>query len=476
MKKKIIFFELNEVPFRIIDYYCQLNPTSALAKMLPHLHQFETYSEDVTTLSPWKTWPTVHRGVVDDKHCLYDFGQDLSGADDAFPPIWKLLAKNGVKTGVFGSLHTYPLPKDLENYSFYFPDTFAAGSECFPKKLSDFQAFNLEMARESSRNVSKRIPWKSALKVLASSPSLGLKPATYAKVGGQVLSEKKDAWKKVRRRTYQSVLAFDVFMKQLKDKKPDFVTFFTNHVASSMHRYWAACFPEDYDQFEYSEDWVKTYSKEIQFTMSKFDAMFRQLVNFVNQNPDYVLWLSSSMGQEATVAKPLETQLYITDMNRFLSKFGLSENDWEKRPSMMPRFNFFIKEEKANLFREKVKSLRVNDEVVRVAEAEKGFFAVHLGHENLYERENSIQLGEMTYSLEEMGLENTRIEDKSNTTAYHIPQGTLMIYDSRNAAKADTGRVQVSTLELAPTILNNFGLPVPRYMKNPAPIAAPKAA
>ena len=42
------------------------------------------------------------------------------------------------------------------------------------------------------------------------------------------------------RRTYQAGLAFDIFINFLQSTKPAFATFFTNHVASSMHRFWAA--------------------------------------------------------------------------------------------------------------------------------------------------------------------------------------------------------------------------------------------
>src|SRR4030095_7594867 len=121
--------------------------------LLPSCHRYETFTEDVSDLSPWKTWPTLHRGVNDEKHFIQDFGQDLADVDREYPPIWHLLAKAGVSTGVCWRLHSYPMPRDLSGYAFYLPDTFAAGSECFPDQLSVFQDFNLRMARESARNV-----------------------------------------------------------------------------------------------------------------------------------------------------------------------------------------------------------------------------------------------------------------------------------------------------------------------------------
>ena len=159
---KVILFELNEVPYKVIHHFCKLYPESNLAKVLKKGRKYETYAEDQGHLSPWITWPTVHRGVTNEKHFISDFGQDLDEQEKEYPAIWNMLAKNGVKVGLFGSLHTYPVPEHIENFSFYVPDTFAAGSECFPKKLETFQKFNLAMARDSSRVVSQKIPGKEA--------------------------------------------------------------------------------------------------------------------------------------------------------------------------------------------------------------------------------------------------------------------------------------------------------------------------
>ncbi len=56
-------FELNEVPLRIYRHYAERHPRSAVAKLLAHGRRWETVSEDEGHLSPWVTWPTLHRGV-----------------------------------------------------------------------------------------------------------------------------------------------------------------------------------------------------------------------------------------------------------------------------------------------------------------------------------------------------------------------------------------------------------------------------
>ena len=76
-----------------------------------------------------------------------------------------------MRVGLFGSLHSYPLPEDVRDYAFYVPDVFAAGDECFPEGVEDFQSFNLAMSRRSALNVAQGVPWREALRFLASAPA-----------------------------------------------------------------------------------------------------------------------------------------------------------------------------------------------------------------------------------------------------------------------------------------------------------------
>lgn len=470
MVRRIILFELNEVPLRIIDRFCEVDPGSALARRLPSIRRYETRSEDPGPLSPWKTWPSVHRGVASDRHRVHDFGQDLTKADRAYPPLWKLLTTHGVRVGVFGSLHSYPMPASLENYVFYVPDTFAAGPECFPGALSVFQAFNLEMARASPRNVARGIPWKPAARLLARSPALGLRLATFGEIGRHLAAERFRKWEATRRRTYQTVLAFDVFMRQLRSARPQFATFFTNHVAASMHRYWAASFPGDYEDVEFTEDWLDTYAHEIDFAMSKFDGMFGTLADFVDANPEYVLWVTSSMGQEATHARPLESELSMRDPERFMERLGLEKGDWESRPAMFPDYVFTVRPDRIGAVRGRLASLRFGSKPVTWTSEDGGFLRITLG--GCHEQSKSARLDGREVSFEALGLENLRIDDRSGSTAYHVPNGSLLIYDPAAAgAGSRREKPQVSTLEIAPAILKNYAAPVPDYMRPPAAIA-----
>ena len=460
---KVILFELNEVPYKVIQHFCKLYPESNLATVLSKGKKFETYAEDQGHLSPWITWPTVHRGVTSEKHYISDFGQDLTEQDKQYPAIWNLLAKNGVKVGLFGSLHTYPLPAYNPNFSFYVPDTFAAGSECFPKKLETFQKFNLAMARDSSRVVSNKIPGKEVIDFLIKLPDLGLKFKTATDIATQLVDERINKWKVVRRRTSQSIIGFDIFYKQLESQKPDFATFFTNHVASSQHRYWAAAFPEDYESLKLGREWVETYNGEIIYTMKKADEMIGRLVKFIDKNPEYSLWILSSMGQQAVEAKEIYTDLFVTNGKRFMDNFDLGSGSYELKPSMVPQFNVQIHVDKRREFEEKLATLRISDQSINFRQKAEGFYSLDIGIPNLDESKIRIELMGQQILLEHSGMENVKIQDRCGATAYHIPEGSFIIYaPARRLNGNDVAKI--STKDIAPTILRNFNVAIPDYM------------
>ncbi|MEQ1605890.1 MAG: hypothetical protein ABL999_13585 [Pyrinomonadaceae bacterium] len=459
---KLILFELNEVPVRILDYYRRAKPHSWLAKNYSKLKKYETYSENIGHLSPWNTWPTVHRGVSNERHYISDFNQDLSEVNREFPPIWDILTKSGVKTGVFGSFHSYPLPADLTNYDFYVPDVFAAGSECFPASIEVFQDVNLKLSRESARNVDRSVPFGQIARLVAKVTDLGFRPSTMLDIGGHLTQERFTRWKATRRRTYQSVLAFDVFFKLLRQTRPDFVTFFTNHVASSMHRYWAALFPEDYENQKYEQDWIETYGGEIMFAMDKTDKMLARLAGFIVKNPEYKLLVTSSMGQNAVECEPIETQLYVDDKTKFMTMLGVESADFEPLPSMLPQFNFSIAETRKDEIEQKLETLMVNGEAIAFRRLTGKGFSVDLGQPNL--KETVITLGGNVVDLDSGGLKNVVIEDKSSSTAYHIPEGHFFVYHP-SFAEAEFASEQMPTAEIAPLILTNFGVFPADYMK-----------
>ena len=388
-----------------------------------------------------------------------------------------MLHRAGVSVGICGTLHSFPVPDDIADYSFYLPDSFATEPTAFPQELAAFQEFNLTMVRASSRNVDTGIPKAAALRFLRSTPKIGIRPQTFAVLAGQLALERRKPWLSTRRRSYQSIFAFDLFAKQLAQRRPAFSSFFTNHVASAMHRYWAAGHPGDYDQLNLGDEWMARYRDEVPWAMQRVDDMLGRLVAFADTNPEYQLWVASSMGQGPTFAQPLETQLYLQDPAMFLQALGAVPADgWSRRPAMLPAVQPADRGEYADAFEAALRDITVGGAALAYRRAELGFFSLQWGQPNLHDRPDAVRIAGTVRSPDSLGLQIVEIEEQSDTTAYHVPHGVLAIYDPQDRKPKSVPRKEVSVLEIAPAILANFGVAQPHYMQEPASLVTTRSA
>ena len=472
MTRRIVLFELNEVPWRIVNEYVADNPRSALARILPTSRCHTSIAADRGHLSPWTTWPTLHRGVNDEQHMIGSFGQDRAEVDGFFPPIWQLLHDAGVSVGICGTLHSYPAPADISSYSFYLPDSFAGDATAYPAELAAFQEFNLRMVAASCRNVDTGIPRAAALKFLRWTPKIGIRPRTFAALTGQLLAERRKPWLSTRRRSFQAIFAFDLFEKHLYQIRPGFSSFFTNHVASAMHRYWAAGHPGDYEQVKLDDRWMARYRDEVPWAMARADEMIGRLAAFADANPEYELWIASSMGQGPTLAQPLETQLYLEGLPTFMQAVaGIPMDGWSRRPAMLPQRNVHVEPDHADRFEAALRAITVAGAPLRFRRADNGFFSMEWGQPNLHDQPDAVRFAGEIRSPASLGLRAVEIEERSDTTAYHVPQGLLAIYDPQHPSAKSQERPDVSVLDIAPKMLTNFGVAVPEYMQEPVGLA-----
>ena len=142
--RDVILYELNEVPWSVVDYYVEQRPDSNFAALVKNGQSLTTVnSGPAGRLQPWRTWPTLHTSMYD--HNSFDLGQD----PDTFrgDPIWDVAEKAGLNVGLFGPLQSWPARK-FAHGGFYIPDTFSQDSKTYPESLRGFQDFNLSMTRK----------------------------------------------------------------------------------------------------------------------------------------------------------------------------------------------------------------------------------------------------------------------------------------------------------------------------------------
>jgi hypothetical protein len=469
MARKLILFELNEVPQRVFDFYCEARPRSPIAQLRRSAKEYQTFTEDRGHLSPWVTWPTLHRGVPDEKHTIAHLGQDLGEIDEAYPPIWQLLAQRGITIGMGGSLHSFPMPANPESYLFYLPDTFAWAPTAFPPELNAFQAFNLAMVARSPRDVDTGLGLRDAALLLPNFGKLGFTAKTTGMVARQLFAERVRRERKVRRRTIHASLAFDAVMHQIETTKPSFATFFTNHVASAMHRFWAASFPADFAVLEYDGEWIAKFQDEIAFAMSEADRFVARLMGFVSSNPEYVLLVATSMGQSANGGDAHHTELMIVNHETFMEAVGVPKGKWKRRPTMAPDYTYEVAPEYQNTCCERVAQIRLGADQTSILCDKIGDHLVHLHvtAPNVNAERDRVWMGNREVKFPEIGLGVIETDFQQGCTGYHIPEGMLFAFDPQRSA-ATRGVSQVSTCDIAPSILNFFDVSPASYMRNAA--------
>lgn len=469
---KVILFELNEVPFRVIDKYVEANPRSCLARVLKKGGAYQSENQDTVQLDPWIAWPTLHRGVTDAHHGIFHLGQGTSESDVRYPPIWQIVKAQTDEVGVFGSLTSSTVPSDANSYSFYIPDYFAAEPFANPSSLLPFQELNLRLTRNSGRNVSRKIPLAPALAFAKSATSMGISANTVSQIVRQLASESLNKDRKTRRRSIQPLLMLDLFMRQMRKKRPIFATFYTNHVAAAMHRYWAAYFPEDYREGEgMPGEWVQRFAGEIPAAMDRLDEMLAKLVEFVDADPDYTLVVATAIGQAAIPTGEAKAFLTVTDTLRFLTACGLSASSKvEAMPAMVPCITVSIPPSSIRRMTDALRTLKIGGEhmvedprpvgPMSFDVKSSGTLHIFIQWDN-YAGDKQVELNGKTMSFAEAGLGMMVHEDGVNCSAQHVPTGAVLVY----GAKTRSTRGSVLSTDIAPNILTHLDLKVPDYMR-----------
>lgn len=456
---RIISYELNEVPWRIIDLYVHLKPNSTLAHILKKARTFTTRTYDTGELHPWTTWPTFHRGVYNNQHDIRFLNQDIL---TEYLPIWEVLSTHKYHVGVFGSLQSYP--PQVKGYDFYIPDTFARSARTHPATYTHFQAFNLAQTQRDGA-VARDIQiqpnvFGQILKMLMT----GLHLSTFLTLCFHVVKEKLNPNHKTYRSILQSPAAFDFFMKALSHSRPDFCTFFTNHVAGMMHRYWKQLFPEDFDlSFEKLSPRDQFLSENILRAMDITDAQLGVLKTYAETH-GYTLMIASSMGQDALDRGDYIGEPRIQDLSQFCKAIGY-KGKISQNLAMQPDFaTAFETIDELKDFKERVSKLQ-NEHGDKVVSFKESGHTLNLSlgitkkcaQDRVY-----FQNGGGKLMLKEMGIE---LLMRDQGTAYHIPEGILLLYTAHKMGK--DGRDEIESAHVFPSLLEAYNIDLPSYAKKP---------
>ena len=242
-----------------------------------------------------------------------------------------------------------------------------------------------------------------------------------------LIQELFDARYKKRRSNIQAMFSFDAYKKKLKENYTNYSTFFTNHVAANMHRYWLHTFPDDFD------DNLKENIKDAGFNsfsilkaMDIADKQIGYLMKF-QESRGGALWVVSGLGQEAIEREEFQYELFLDNENKFLEFFNLEKKNYNFIPSMYPDINIRCKNEECLLLLvKKVKTLKdfKGNKILRQRYLNKGNTlnlviesqAPINKFDNLFVYKKSVKLSEIGFKL----------ISRDNGTGYHIKEGIFI--------------------------------------------------
>lgn len=222
----VLILELNEVNFDHVREYIKLGRLPHLAQLLKSHALIETTSEKkYEELEPWIQWVTAHTGLPLSKHAVFRLGDIV---DQDLPQIWEVLEARGLKVGAISPMNA---KNRCENAAFFMPDpwtpTIVTGSALM-KRLYD------AVSQAVNDNAKGRITLQSALWLF-----VGL--AVYARPANYLVYLKILGWIILRRSWASSLLLdqllSDLFVREVKRKKPNFATLFLNAGAHIQHHY-----------------------------------------------------------------------------------------------------------------------------------------------------------------------------------------------------------------------------------------------
>ncbi len=425
--KRLLIYELNEVPRKIVVDFIKKRPSSTLAKIIKEGCFLETYTSDQEELHPWSTWPTVYRGVNNKLHNIRYINQDLTSADKKYPPVWQILEKNNIDIGIFGTLQSYP-PRSSKNYHFYIPDTFAPNKKTYPESLNSFQDFNLQLANENKAQ-SNNISPKSFLLFFKLILSGNISKISVLKILVHMVKEIINKDYKKRRPFIQNLLAFGLYFKLINKYKPSFTTFFTNHVASTMHRYWKDAYPSDYNK---QKNINKFNSKLIFKSMELVDSQIKKLKDYCeNNNSD--LWIISSMGQKAIERGKYIPETILTNFENLIQSLDLPLENYELLPAMQPDICIKCKDSSSlNLIKSTIKSfIDLNKQKVLIERYNQNSLYINysLSTSISLSKNKKIIFKNKVYDIDEFGL---KIISRTQGSAYHSRDGIFISNNNLN--------------------------------------------
>lgn len=459
--RSVILYELNEVPWSVVDYYVARRPRSHLAALLAGGQSLTTRHDDspeLQGLQPWRTWPSLHNSTY--RHNSFDLGQDP--ATFRGDSIWSVAERAGLRVGLFGPLQSWPARR-FAHGGFYVPDTFSQDSVTVPASLSRFQAFNLAMTSENNFTSDAALHPRAIMATGVDLVRHGLSPWSARTLAMHLTREMRDRRYKSLRPAMQVLPCFDLYWRLHRKHRPQLSVFFTNHVASMMHRFWGDAMPGYTESHDYVADEV--YGEFIRTAMDFTDRQLGRICRYIAAHPRTMLVIAASMGQGPVDPRFTDRSLFVLDDHRRLvAQLGLPPA--ELGLTMYPHLSLvFADDAAARHAVEPLRSVHIEGVGPLFSRFHVEGRTVTFAIDNAIDTSNDSARGAVVARYRGQGAQSDAVAAPAqlglvlrcrvggDNTAYHIPQGMLLAYGA--GVPCDPSRREVDVLDVAPSLLAN---------------------
>lgn len=454
----VIVYELNEVPWRVVDHHVQRHPDGAFARVLAEGATFTTRVDG--PLHPWVAWPTLHRGLPPAEHGVRFLGQDPTSTRGE--PLWEALSRAGRSIGVFGSFWALAPPAGMRG--FFVPDLFQADGRCEPAGLAPFHHFQRTQAEAGGRVVPTGFDLRGAARIAPTLLRLGARLRTLGAAAAQLADERRDPRRRYRRPLFAAHLGMDLFEAAWRRYRPDYAAFFTNHQAYLMHRFWRASFPGDAAEADLSRPQQETarpglpegtwrgpppmdeddrfYAEALPHGMELADAQLDRLLRLAETEPGTIVVLASALGQAARPVSRNLGALRLTNPGRLRS--ALQSPPFTLGRAMEPDVPLqFATAGDATCFTDAASRIADPDGAPLFTLQRTGArVLLHVNQHDAALIYRRARLGADDHPLAHFGVSHTPTE--SAASGGHIPEGILLFHGVGIPTDATRTRVEAS--------------------------------
>lgn len=238
-------------------------------------------------LNPWVQWVTIHSGLSAEEHGVFH----LSKATQLeTPAVWDLLSEAGHPVWICGSMNAWSRDR---LHGHLLPDAWSQQIPASPAgEFDDFYSF---IQRNVQEHAASKVPVtkNDILRFVKYLAGHGLKCRTALGVARQLLRERigNHRW---RRASVLDAIQYDVFEWYFRKHQPQFSTLFLNSTAHYQHKFWRNMDPDAF-QIRPTAAEQRDYKDAILYGYQQMDRIVGRVLKLA---PQATILLLTGLGQQ----------------------------------------------------------------------------------------------------------------------------------------------------------------------------------